>query len=63
MIREKIGKLIMRKISKRFCKVDYFTAPYKGKLAKSLRNAVAKSLRNARETIILIKFQVYSLQM
>ena len=53
----------MRKISKRFCKVDYFTAPYKGKLAKSLINAVAKPLRNARETIILIKFQVYSLQM
>ena len=50
----------MKKISKSFCEVDFrfFTIPYKEKSAKPLRNAWAKSLRNACEKIVYNKFHV-----
>ena len=62
---EKSDKLIMRKISKNFCEVDYWIFYYsiKGISAKSLRNALVKSLRNACEKIVYSIFQVLSLEM
>ena len=47
----------MGKISKSFCEVDYyiFSIPYKRKSAKSLRNALAKPLRNTCENVVYNK--------